>query len=152
VRPSVINQYPSQDSTVDRLGGLLSDFSGLAGAQFRALIAFASEAGLRMLEPGVRRFLDSQHSIFWIVGVDLGGTGREALEFLYKLKREYPKQNWEATLADPHQVSRSLPLQFVTAAKTLAAEWILRRPNKLRNASSRPSSSGRPRGSASKVR
>ena len=89
MRASIINQYPSQDSTVDRLGGLLSDFSGLASAQFRALIAFASEAGLRMLEPGVRRFLDSQHSIFWIVGVDLGGTGREALEFLYKLKRDY---------------------------------------------------------------
>jgi hypothetical protein len=92
VRPSVINQYPGQDSTIDRLRGLLSDFSGLPGAQFRALIAFASEAGLRMLEPGVRRFLDSQHSIFWIVGVDLGGTGREALEFLYKLKREYTGQ------------------------------------------------------------
>jgi PLD-like domain len=92
VRPSVINQYPGQDSTIDRLGGLLSDFSGLPGAQFRALIAFASEAGLRKLERGVRRFLDTKHSIFWIVGVDLGGTGREALEFLYNLKREYTGQ------------------------------------------------------------
>jgi hypothetical protein len=90
VRPSVINQYPGQDSTIDRLRGLLSDFSGLPGAQFRALIAFASEAGLRKLEPGVRRFLDGEHSIFWIVGVDLGGTGREALEFLYNLKRSLP--------------------------------------------------------------
>src|SRR5437879_5323562 len=89
MRASVINQYPTQDSTVDCLGRLLSDFSGLPSAQFRALIAFASHAGLRMLEPSLRRFLNSQHSIFWIVGVDLGGTGREALEFLYKLKREY---------------------------------------------------------------
>lgn len=86
---SVINQYSRQDSTADRLGALLTDFSGQVSAQFRALIAFASEAGLRMLEPGLRRFLDSGHSIFWIVGVDLGGTGREALEFLYNLKREY---------------------------------------------------------------
>lgn len=89
MRASVINQYPSRESTTDHLRGLLSEFSGLASAQFRALIAFASEAGLRMLEPGLRCFLDSQHSIFWIIGVDLGGTGREALEFLYKLKREY---------------------------------------------------------------
>ena len=92
MHPSVINQYPGQDSTIDRLRGLLSDFSGLPGAQFRALIAFASEAGLRKLESGVRRFLDGKHSIFWIVGVDLGGTGREALEFLYNLKREYTGQ------------------------------------------------------------
>jgi HKD family nuclease len=92
MRASVINQYPTQESTVDRLGALLSDFSVLENAQFRALIAFASEAGLRMLEPGLRRFLDSQHSIFWIVGVDLGGTGREALDFLYQLKCEYSGQ------------------------------------------------------------
>jgi HKD family nuclease len=89
MRASVINQYPRQDSTAERIGALLTDFSAQESAQFRALTAFASEAGLRMLEPGLRRFLDSGHSIFWIVGVDLGGTGREALEFLYDLKREY---------------------------------------------------------------
>lgn len=89
VRASIINQYPKQDSTADRLGALLADFSGQKSAQFRALVAFASEAGLRLLEPGLRRFLDGGHRVFWIVGVDLGGTGREALEFLYNLKREY---------------------------------------------------------------
>jgi len=89
MRASVINQYPRQDSTADRLRALLTDFSGRESAQFRALIAFASEAGLRMLEAGLRRFLDNGHRIFWIVGVDLGGTGREALEFLYNLKRDY---------------------------------------------------------------
>lgn len=92
MRVSIINQYPAQDSTADRLGALLTDFSAQASAQCRALLAFASEAGLRMLESGLRRFLDSGHSIFWIVGVDLGGTGREALEFLYSLKREYVGQ------------------------------------------------------------
>jgi hypothetical protein len=89
MRAAIINQYPSLGSTVDRLGSLLSDFSGLPHAQFRALTAFASEAGLRLMEPGIRRFLNKQNSIFWIVGVDLGGTGREAIEFLYNLKREY---------------------------------------------------------------
>jgi hypothetical protein len=90
LRASVINQYLQQDSTANRLGALLTDFSALERAQFRALIAFASETGLRVLEPGLRRFLDSGHSVFWIVGVDLGGTGREALEFLWNLRRDYP--------------------------------------------------------------
>lgn len=92
MRASIINQYPKLDSTAKRLGSLLSVFASYQTAQFRSLVAFASEAGLRIVEPSLRRFLDAGHSVFWIVGVDLGGTGRPALEFLYSLKREYPKQ------------------------------------------------------------
>ncbi len=89
MRATVINQYPRHDSTATRLSALLGDFALLRRAQFRALTAFASENGLRVVEPGLRRFLDRGHSIYWIVGVDLGGTGRQALEFLWTLKRDY---------------------------------------------------------------
>jgi len=86
---TVINQYPRHDSTATRLSALLGDFALLERAQFRALVAFASESGLRAVEPNLRRFLDRGHSVYWIVGVDLGGTGRQALEFLWTLKREF---------------------------------------------------------------
>src|ERR1051326_6307420 len=92
MRASIINQYPNQTLTVSHLGALLTDFSRLTNAQLRALTAFVSETGLQMLVPQLRRFLDRRHGLYWIVGVDLGGTGREALELLYKLKREYNDQ------------------------------------------------------------
>ena len=92
VRASIINQYPELDSTAQRLADLFRIFVSYKTAQFRGLLAFASEAGFRMLEPSLRDFLNAGHSVFWIVGVDLGGTGRPALQFLYDLKREYPKQ------------------------------------------------------------
>jgi hypothetical protein len=92
VRASIINQYPMLDSTAERLTSLFRAFVSYKTAQFRGLLAFASEAGFRMLEPSLRDFLNAGHSVFWIVGVDLGGTGRQALQFLYDLKRDYPKQ------------------------------------------------------------
>lgn len=92
MRASIINQYPRLDSTAERLAALLHTFASYKAAQFRGLTAFASETGLRLVEPSLRRFLDAGHSMFWIVGVDLGGTGRPALEFLYNLKREYPNR------------------------------------------------------------
>jgi HKD family nuclease len=92
MRASIINQYPKLDSTAKRLASLLNAFASYQTAQFRSLVAFASEAGLRIVEPSLRRFLEAGHSVFWIVGVDLGGTGRPALEFLYSLKRKYLKQ------------------------------------------------------------
>lgn len=92
MRASVINQYPAGDSTAKHLATLLNDFASYQAAQFRGLVAFASESGLRIIEPDLRSFLAAGHHAFWIVGVDLGGTGRPALEFLYNLKREYPKQ------------------------------------------------------------
>lgn len=90
MRASVINQYLTRDSTAMRLDRLLREFSAQQHAQFRGLVAFASAAGLRLIEPALRHFLDAGHSVFWIVGVDLAGTGREALQFLFDLKRAYP--------------------------------------------------------------
>lgn len=92
VRASIINQYPRLESTAERLAALLNAFVSCRTAQFRGLVAFASEAGLRILEQSLRNFLGAGHSVFWIVGVDLGGTGRQALQFLYDLKRNYPTQ------------------------------------------------------------
>jgi len=92
MRASIINQYPAARSTAKGLAALLNEFATYKRAQFRSLVAFVSEAGLRILESSLRAFLSAGHSAFWIVGVDLRGTGRPALEFLLKLKRQYPKQ------------------------------------------------------------
>jgi HKD family nuclease len=92
MRISIVNQYLEQATTGARLSTLLNNFSGQPNAQFRVLVGFASRAGFQLFERPLRHFLDCGHSTFWIVGVDLGGTGREALEFLYSLSREYPGQ------------------------------------------------------------
>lgn len=90
MRASVINQYLTQDTTAACLDRLLREFAARPRAQFRGLVAWVSAAGLRLIEPALRHFLDAGHSVFWIVGVDLGGTGHEALQFIYDLKRAYP--------------------------------------------------------------
>src|SRR3989442_12810519 len=92
MRASVINQYLTQDTTVACLERLLREFAAQPRAQFRGLVAWVSAAGLRLIEPALRHFLDARHSVFWIVGVDLNGTGHEALQFLFDLKRAYPGQ------------------------------------------------------------
>lgn len=92
MRLSLINQYPGRETTGTRISELLNHFSDQPKAQFRILVAFASGAGLELLGPPLRQFLDRGRSTFWIVGVDLGGTGREALTFLYDLHRQYPRQ------------------------------------------------------------
>jgi hypothetical protein len=45
-----------------------------------------------LVESRLRRFLQQGHRAFWIVGVDLGGTGRQALQFLYDLKLQFSDQ------------------------------------------------------------
>ena len=85
MRASVINQYLTQDATVACLERLLREFAAQPRAQFRGLVAWVSAAGLRLIEPALRHFLDARHSVFWIVGVDLNGTGHEALQFLFDL-------------------------------------------------------------------
>jgi HKD family nuclease len=92
MRASLISQHLSRRTTVERLNSLLRKFSRLPKAQFRGLVAFVSKNGLRKIEPSLRRFLGAGGSMFWIVGVDLRGTGREAIAFLYALKRRYPTQ------------------------------------------------------------
>jgi HKD family nuclease len=92
MRISIVNQYLGQATTGARLSTLLDNFSSQPNAQFRVLVGFASRAGFQLFERPLRHFLDSGCSTFWIVGVDLGGTGREALEFLYSLGRQYPGQ------------------------------------------------------------
>src|SRR6266851_2929636 len=57
MRASVINQYLTRDSTAARLDRLLREFSAQQHAQFRGLVAFASAAGLRLIEPALRHFL-----------------------------------------------------------------------------------------------
>jgi HKD family nuclease len=75
-----------------RLSTLFDEFAAVRQAQFRALVAFASAGGLEHIGEALHRFLKCGHSIFWIVGVDLGGTGREALEFFIDLKRRYGRR------------------------------------------------------------
>lgn len=89
---SLINQFAGSNSTGSYLGQLLERFSHQPSSQFRVLVAFASLSGLRQIEAQLRRFLDRGCSTFWIVGIDLGGTGWEALQFLYDLARRYPRQ------------------------------------------------------------
>lgn len=92
MRLSVINQYPDLQATGPRIRALMGEFSDRPKAQFRCLVAFASESGLRQVENSVLRFLARGGSIFFIVGVDLGGTSREALERLLSWKRAFPKR------------------------------------------------------------
>jgi hypothetical protein len=92
VRTSIVNQYLEQPTIGARLSTLLDNFSQQPNAQFRVLVGFASRAGFQLIERPLRHFLECGCSTFWIVGVDLGGTGRDALEFLYSLSRQYPGQ------------------------------------------------------------
>lgn len=89
---SLINQFLGHETTGARLSELLDRFSEQPNAQFRTLVAFVSRAGLELIEAALRRFLDRGCATFWIVGVDLGGTGQEALRFLHDLSRRYPHQ------------------------------------------------------------
>jgi HKD family nuclease len=89
MQAAVINQYPGSASTATRLLALFEEFCDRPKAQFRALVGFASASGFRRLEVGLARFLSKGHSFYCIVGIDLGGTGREALQYLIDLKREY---------------------------------------------------------------
>lgn len=92
MRLSVINQYPSLRGTGERIQALISEFASEPKAQFRCLVAFASDGGLKLIEDPVLAFLMRGGSIYFIVGVDLGGTSREAVERLLTWKRAYPKQ------------------------------------------------------------
>jgi HKD family nuclease len=92
MRLSVINQYPDLEATGPRLQKLIGEFADRPKAQFRCLVAFASEQGLKQVEDCVLDFLKRGGSIYFIVGVDLGGTSREALERLLSWKRAFPKR------------------------------------------------------------
>ena len=75
-----------------RLARQFQRFGKEESAQFRALVAFASAAGLRLIAKSLHRFLRRGHRAFWIVGIDLGGTGRQALQFLHDLRKKFPDQ------------------------------------------------------------
>lgn len=92
MRLSVINQYPALKTTAHRLQTLIGEFADRPKAQFRCLVAFASEQGLQQVEDCVLDFLKRGGSIYFIVGVDLGGTSREALERLLSWKRAFPRR------------------------------------------------------------
>lgn len=92
MRLSVINQYPDLEATGPRLQTLIGEFAAQPKAQFRCLVAFASEQGLKQVEDCIFDFLQRGGSIYFIVGVDLGGTSREALERLLSWKRAFPKR------------------------------------------------------------
>ncbi|MGE4054849.1 MAG: phospholipase D-like domain-containing protein [Vicinamibacterales bacterium] len=92
MRLSVINQYPALKATGSRLQTLIGEFADRPMAQFRCLVAFASEQGLQQVEDCVLDFLRRGGSIYFIVGVDLGGTSREALERLLSWKRAFPRR------------------------------------------------------------
>ena len=92
MRLSVINQYPDLEATGPRLQTLIGEFADRPKAQFRCLVAFASEQGLKQVESSILDFLKRGGSIYFIVGVDLGGTSREALERLLSWKRAFPKR------------------------------------------------------------
>jgi HKD family nuclease len=89
---SIINQYPDLNATGCRLRELLSEFASLSGAQFRCLVAFASLRGLKQIEEQVLLFLQQGGLLHIIVGVDLQGTSREAVECLLAWKRSFPKR------------------------------------------------------------
>jgi HKD family nuclease len=92
MRLSVINQYPDLKATAPRLQTLIGEFADRPKAQFRCLVAFASEQGLQQVEDCVLDFLKRGGSIYFIVGVDLGGTSRQALERLLSWKRAFPRR------------------------------------------------------------
>lgn len=92
MRLSVINQYPDLEATGPRLQTLIGEFAARPKAQFRCLVAFASEQGLKQVEDCILDFLRRGGSVYFIVGVDLGGTSREALERLLSWKRAFPKR------------------------------------------------------------
>ena len=92
MRLRVINQYPDLGATAPRLKARLSEFAKHPNAQFRCLVGFASAGGLRRLERSILAFLQSGGSIYVIVGLDLGGTSRDALECLLAWKRAFPKR------------------------------------------------------------
>lgn len=53
--------------------------------RLRVLIAFARWSGLHLIDPALRAFAKRAKSVEVIVGVDLGGTTGEALEYLMRL-------------------------------------------------------------------
>src|SRR5258708_26937446 len=89
---NVINQYPQQADTSQRLRRLFSEFSVLPKPQFRCLTAFTSLNGLDEIEAGVQRLLACGGSVYFISGVDLAGTSKQALERLLEWKRAFSKQ------------------------------------------------------------
>lgn len=89
---NVINQYPQQADTSQRLRQLFSEFSALPKPQFRCLTAFTSLAGLQEIDAGVRRLLKCGGSVYFISGIDLAGTSKEALQRLLEWRRTFSTQ------------------------------------------------------------
>ncbi len=59
---------------------------------FRALIAFLSVSGVRLIWQPLEQFVQGGGRIDWIIGTDLGITEADALEMLLDLQGRYPKQ------------------------------------------------------------
>src|SRR5688572_69416 len=69
----------------DRIEQELNELLGQPGyARLRVLVAFARWSGLHLLDAALRAFVDRGEADI-IVGIDLGGTTGEALEYLMRL-------------------------------------------------------------------
>ena len=83
----VIPQYAGESSLIEELKESLI---GRKDTEFRALVAYVSIQGLKMLESPVREFLKGDNNnVNWIVGIDQGITSKDALEYLLGLKSEH---------------------------------------------------------------
>jgi HKD family nuclease len=89
VQAKIIPQYAGDSSLIEELKDSLA---GRQGTEFRALVAYVSIQGLKMLETPLREFLKGNNKVDWIVGVDQGITSKDALEYLLQLKSEHSKK------------------------------------------------------------
>jgi len=87
-----IDQSITRDSLFQQLQGWLQAGAGDRTQQIRVLSAFASGAAVESLEPLFDVFLADGNSVEIIVGIDRGGTDREAIKRLLALQSAYPTQ------------------------------------------------------------
>jgi hypothetical protein len=87
-----IDQSITRDSLFQQLHRWLQAGAGDRKRQIRVLSAFASGAAVESLEPLFDVFLADGNSLEIIVGIDRGGTDREAIKRLLALQSTYPTQ------------------------------------------------------------
>ncbi len=88
MKAKIISQYAGESAHYREINNLLivNKYS-----LFRSLIAFVSIGGLKLIEDNLIKFLKKKGSfVDWIVGVELGITSSEVLEYLDYLKSKFP--------------------------------------------------------------
>src|ERR1051326_3894650 len=113
-----IRQAITSDCLLDVLAGWCKIGSGGSHNELRILSAFVSAAAMRALSPLVDVFLSHGNHVEIIVGIDRGGTDRNAIRFLRALKKAYINQVDVSVFHAPARNSIFHPKLYIMETKS----------------------------------